>query len=89
MVVVRRMLPNTRDIPEIAGNLISAATITELLEDPDDPSYTEEKRDGVKQAIEAERELGDVNIVKSVGSSLVFEAVILLIAISIFCRKDF
>lgn len=43
----------------------------------------------LRGAVEAERKLADVNLVTSIGSSLLFEAVIVLIAMWKFSRRDF
>jgi ABC-type transport system involved in multi-copper enzyme maturation permease subunit len=84
--VVRWLVPKTQDIPLIAGNLIGAATVTEVVfgtEPPEVPGPS------LKQQVEAEKKLAQVNIVKSIGSSLLFEAVIVLLALWRFSRQDF
>ncbi|MFQ5411786.1 MAG: ABC transporter permease [Phycisphaerae bacterium] len=43
----------------------------------------------IRKSIEAERKIADVNLLESIGSSLLFEAVILLIAIRKFNQRDF
>ena len=75
--LVRSLVPKTQDIPYIAGNLIGASTVTEML-----PGALPEQ-------IEAERKLSNVNIAKSIGSSLLFELAIVLIALWRFSRQDF
>lgn len=84
------LVPNTHDITYISGNLIGAAAASELAPMPDD---TGEKSSfflpDPQKLAEAERRVSDVNIVTSIGSSLLFEVVIIFIAIRLFKRRDF
>ncbi len=98
------IVPKTRDIPHIAGNLMGASTAAEVIAvsvSPPDSEGDAARRpaghpgqDGpmmqdMQASIDAERRLADVSIIKSIGSSLLFEAVIISLAIWRFCRRDF
>lgn len=85
----RWVVPKTQDIPLTAANLIGAATATEVLVDPDDPDLPEAQRQSLQGTIDVEKKLRDISIFKSIGSSLLFEAVIVLLAVWKFTRQDF
>ncbi|MCG8406475.1 MAG: ABC transporter permease [Phycisphaerales bacterium] len=108
----KTIVPKTRDIPHIAGNVIGASTSAEVFLSAADPgpqsqsfsAVPHESTDGSISGtfstgpaappspdalVEAERKLADVSLVKSIGSSLLFEAVIVLIAMWKFSRRDF
>ena len=87
--MVRSLVPKTQDIPYIAGNLIGASTVTEVVFGSDMNYVPETERGRLEYQLEAERKLGDVNIAKSIGSSLLFELVVVLIALWRFSRQDF
>ena len=82
-------MPKTQDIPNIAGNVIGAATASAVIMNPDDPDLPGADRDQLKAQIDAEKEMSDVNIVRSIGSSLAFEIAIVLLAMWWFMRQDF
>jgi ABC-type transport system involved in multi-copper enzyme maturation permease subunit len=84
----RAVLPKTREIPFIAGKLLRADSPSRWV-DTEDPDLTETERGMIRDAREAEDVLGDVGIPWSIGSSLAFEAVIVLLAGWRFCRRDF
>ncbi len=114
---VKWLVPKTRDIPHIAGNLIGASTASEVFIVSVDPPESEDDGDAadadndspqqgpdhaaaspsragpietdMQKSIEIEKEIANVSIIKSIGSSLLFEAVIISIAIWRFCRRDF
>ena len=86
---VRWIVPKTQDIPVIAGNLIGAATASEVILDADAPGMPEGQSAQLQASIEVEKQLSDVSIVKSIGSSLLFEALIVLLAMWKFTRRDF
>ncbi|MHC4090893.1 MAG: ABC transporter permease [Planctomycetota bacterium] len=85
----RWIVPKTQDIPLIAGSLIGAATATEVIMDADDPDLPENQRQRLQGSIDLEKELSNVSIAKSIGTSLLFEAVIVFLAMWRFTRQDF
>jgi ABC-type transport system involved in multi-copper enzyme maturation permease subunit len=86
---VRSLFPKTTDIAYIAGDLIGASTAIEVLTGGDLAALSEQERAQIESQIAAERRLTEVHIVKSIGSSLLFEAVIVFIALWRFSRQDF
>ena len=86
---VRSLVPKTQDIPVIAGNLIGASTVTEVFAGAITADMPEAQRRQFEGNIEVERELSDVSIFRSIGSSLLFELVIVLMALWRFTRQDF
>jgi len=85
----RWVVPKTKDIPLIAGNLIGASTATEVVLDPGNPDLPEPDRRQAAASVEVERRLSDISIFESIGSSLCFEAVVVLLAMWKFTRRDF
>ncbi len=102
---VKTVVPNTSDITYIAGKLIGAATPTEATDPTDyasspkvssspgtpksPPPRATPFAPDPKKLKEAEQELSNVDLATSIGSSLIFEAMIVLIAMWKFSRKDF
>ena len=85
VAVAHAALPKTTDIKMIAGELTGAGSLIEFM-----TSIGVELRDDRIQAgREAESAVTGVSIPYSVGSSIGFEVVVLLVAGSIFRRRDF
>ncbi|MFQ5502656.1 MAG: ABC transporter permease [Phycisphaerae bacterium] len=88
--VAKFIIPNTRDIPHIAGTLVGTSTEYEdsftPQEVPDQPSVMQMDP---QKMMEAAKKIGTVKIATSIGSSLIFESMIVLIAMWKFTRKDF
>ncbi len=85
---LRWMVPKTQDIAHIAGNLIDASLMTDVI-GPDDETMDEEDRMSPEMARSAERRLADVNPYLSIGSSLAFECALLGVTLAIFRRRDY
>ncbi len=83
-VVARWVVPKTHDITYLAGKWSGAALSTELI-----PKIEEEDRSAVERAGQAELERMNLSPLYTIGSSLLFEAVIIGLAIWRFARKDF
>lgn len=89
-VIAKTLVPKTSDITYIAGNLIGAAAASELGPTPEKrPEKPGLFYPDPQKLAKAEHELSRVNPVTSIGSSLLFEAVIVLIAMWKFTRRDF
>lgn len=91
---VKRVVPNTTEITYIAGKLVGAAGATEVAPMPtpaptSQPSGPNMFAPDPAKLVEAERTISNVDFVRSVGSSLLFEAVIVIIAMWKFSRRDF
>lgn len=85
---VRYVLPKTQDIAVIAAELLEAAPETEVMRSA--LSTTEEGVAALERAREAEIRLAGVgNAFESIGTSLASEAVVVMLAIWVFRRKDF
>lgn len=102
--VAKMVVPNTRDIKYIAGNMIGSGPTTEAaaanpeLSRSPSPFGGDSEASGsnasvfnpdMKKAAESEKRISDVNPYTSIGSSLLFEAVIVWIALWKFSRRDF
>ena len=91
--VVRVAVPNTQDIPMIAAKLMEAASSAAFMPEFDNPNMSEQEREQMRAQMDASMaatlELEDVNIVRSIGSSLLFEVAIVLLAMWKFTRRDF
>lgn len=88
VTVTRAVLPKTRDVPFIAGNLVRADLPSQFV-NIEDPDLSETDRALIAEAREGEEAVADVDVARSIGSSLAFEAVIVLLAGWRFCRRDF
>ena len=97
--VVRWALPKTGDVPSLVANCMGAATLDETMElfagmAPADANsgagvhikMDDDDRENLRR--EDRRQAG-LTVLNVIGSSLGFEAVILLIAGRMFCRRDF
>lgn len=84
------IVPNTTDITYIAGNMIGASVATELSSQPTTQSVDAGVlKVDLAKASESERRVSKVNPFTSIGSSLLFEAVIVWIALRLFSRREF
>lgn len=94
--LAKSIVPNTTEITYIAGNLIGASNATDVAPEtpkPSDGPNTTSSPDAftinMKEAAESERRISNVNPWTSIGSSLAFEAVIVMIAMWKFSRREF
>ncbi|MCB9855724.1 MAG: ABC transporter permease subunit [Phycisphaerales bacterium] len=88
--VLKTVFPNMREIPSIAGNLIGATVESEVSGQPSSGTVDLGMMTlDYEKAEAAERRIGNVNPVTSIGSSLLFEAVIVAIAVWKFSRREF
>ncbi len=86
---VRAVFPKTQDIPLIAGNLIGASTVAEVLVGSDSSEMPAATREQMDAQVAVEHILSNVDAFKSIASSLLFEAVVVLLALWRFSRQDF
>lgn len=97
--LAKTVVPKTRDVTWIAAKLINADLTADV---PDDlpsaagnpgPSRDDEApslfRPDARKLAEAQRQIGDVAIARSIVTSLLFEAVIVGVAMWKFCRRDY
>ena len=82
--VARWIVPKTSDLTLLARKWTRSASPTDFVTDAD-----EKGRDMIDRAEKAERLRLDLNPAATIGSSLLFEAAVLMIAIWKFSRKDF
>lgn len=82
--LARWFVPKTQDITYLAKNWTGAAIATDLLPEP---SYADRDLVDRAEAIEAERMA--MSPVLTIGSSLLFEAAIVLLAMWKFSRRDY
>lgn len=81
--------PKTGDIPYLAGKLVKAGTSLDVFPSGMMGTVSQEQRQQIElERSQEEREL-QKNPVASIGSSLLFEAVVVLLAMWNFSRKDF
>ncbi len=96
----KSIFPRTTDIPYIAGRLLGVATSSpdfEVTATSTSVTTTTITQTGqptifspdLKRLEEVERKLANVNFAKSIGVSLLFEAVIVSMALWKFCRNDY
>jgi len=83
-VAARWVVPKTHDITYLAGRWSGAAVSTDLV-----PAVEEADRPAVEHAGRAERQRMDLNPVYTIGSSLLFEALVVLLTIRRFSRSDY
>lgn len=83
-IVARWIVPKTQDITYLAGKWSGAAVSTELV-----PEIEEGDRSAMERAGQAELERMSLNPVYTIGSSLVFELVVIAFAIWRFSRNDY
>ena len=82
--VARWIVPKTSDLTLLARKWTRSASPTDFVPDAD-----EKGRDMIDRAEKAERLRLDLNPAATIGSALLFEAAVLMIAIWKFSRKDF
>ncbi len=82
--IARWCVPKTQDITDLAAKWSGAAASTELMPEP-----PEEDREAIEQAKRTERKRMDINPVHTIGTSLLFEAVVVLLAMWRFSRQDY
>jgi len=86
---VRYVLPKTQDILVIASKAVGAAPETEVLAGAVQPKSNDD-RARMHEAQQAEEKIEDaVDVAESIGTSLASEAVVVMLAIWLFKRKDF
>lgn len=82
--VARWIVPKTQDITYLASKWCGAAVTTDLL-----PNTNANAEDMLDRAEQLEKDRMNINPVYTIGSSLLFEAVIVLAAMWKFSRKDY
>lgn len=85
---VKWIVPKTQDIPLIAGHLVGASLLDDIVRAGPMSASDETMLESINTR-RAEERLSRVNIPTSIGSSLAFEAVLVAIAAFLFGRKDF
>ena len=87
--LVRLALPKTSDIPTLAGQQMGASSITETMSLFGEASKAMMTDAGRQQLRSEEERQASLSAFDVIGSSLIFEGVVLLIAGGMFCRRDF
>ncbi len=83
------VVPKTQDITVIAGKLVGAKSIVEVIP-LEEAAETEREREEFRHAVEGQRNLvAELNPGASIGSSLAAELAIILLAVRLFSRRDF
>ncbi len=83
------IVPKTQDIAIIGGKLVGAGVVADAIP-VDEDALPEKERAEFHRAVQLERTITEsVDIVSSIGSSLGVEAVIVLLAMWRFNRRDF
>lgn len=85
--VTKWVVPKTQDITYLAARWSGAGTSGELLPDPE--NATAEDREAIQRATKLERKYMAVNPVLTIGSSLLFEALVVMLAMWKFARTDY
>jgi ABC-type transport system involved in multi-copper enzyme maturation permease subunit len=85
--VARWVIPKTQDVTYLAARWSGARTSADII--PEVPDQTEQEREMVERATETERARMNINPVHTIGSSLLFEAVVVMLAVWQFSRRDF
>jgi len=80
----RWCVPKTHDITYVAAKWSGASASTELV-----PEVRESDREAVHHAGQAERERMNINPLYTIGSSLLFEGFVLVLALWKFARSDY
>lgn len=80
------IVPKTHDITYLAAKWSGAGTSDELIPDPD---FSDEDEEAINRAAELEREYMEVNPLLTIGSSLLFEAFVIMLAMWRFSRTDY
>ncbi len=93
--IVKTVVPKTRDITWIAAKLIEAdltADVPAAVPDSDDSTGASQPSifaPDVDRMVEAQLQIGDVPIVRSIVTSLMFECAVVGVAMWKFWRRDF
>lgn len=87
--VVAWLPPKTADVPYLAARWADAGTSLDMFPTAVMEGGTEQDRAAMQQARELEEEQLEVSPLKSIGSSLIFEACIVALAMWRFSRRDF
>jgi len=82
--MARWCVPKTHDITYVAAKWSGASASTELV-----PDVEEADRKPIQRAGQSERRRMDLNPLYTIGSSLLFEGVVLLLAMWKFARSDY
>jgi len=81
--------PKTGDIPYLAARWARAGTALDVLPDAVNNAQTPQEREQMQRARRIERQRLTTSPLLSIGSSLLFEAVILAWGMAAFVRRDF
>ncbi len=84
VLAARWAVPKTHDITYLAGKWSGAAVSTELV-----PEVEDKDKDMVQRAGESELERMNLNPLYTIGSSLLFEALVVLLTMWTFSRSDY
>ena len=87
--VARWMVPRTQDIPHIAARLVDSRIAEKVLGRASFDELPESERAGVRRMVEGGKKLMAFDMVPSLAASLGVEAVILVLALWQFVRRDF
>lgn len=85
----RWLVPRTQDIPHIAARLIDPQIAEKILGQASFDDVPEQDRQQMEAVIEGSKQVMSFNIVASLLSSLGIEAIVLLLAVWKFSRRDF
>ncbi len=81
-------VPKTQDIPLIAGDLVNASLLADII-GPDPDQLSQDDARDMLDARAVEKRVSNINAFSSIGSSLASEAVIVALAMFLFKRRDF
>ena len=89
--IARWCVPKTEDVTALASRWAGAGTSEELMGPPDQATVNELANQGFdyESAYALEQKRAAVDTFATIGSSLAFEAVIVIWAMWIFSRKDY
>lgn len=87
--VVSWIPPKTADIPYLGAKWANAGVSLDMFPSSVLETGTEAERAQVQRSRQFEVEQLEIDPLASIGSSLLFEAVIVLLAMWVFCRQDF
>ncbi len=82
---IRWIVPKTQDLTYLARKLTKAASPLELMDEPE----SEEDRDIALRARQVDAARRNVGVAYTVGTSLAFEAIMVLVAMWRFSRRDY
>lgn len=87
--VVSWIPPKTADIPYLGAKWANAGVSLDMFPSSIMETGTEAERVRVRRSRDFEAEQLEIDPLASIGSSLLFEAVVVLLAMWVFCRQDF